>query len=63
MGWNGNFAEGFIFKKSKYLHLWQKRYVVINTEGLFSYKEVNQNYTVFIPMEDVRVLSTVFDFY
>lgn len=31
MGWNGNFAEGFIFKKSKYLRHWQKRYVVINT--------------------------------
>lgn len=38
MGWNGNFSEGFIYKKSKYLRNWQKRYVVINTEGLFSYK-------------------------
>ena len=41
MGWNGIYSEGFIFKKSKYLKKWSKRYVVINSEGLFSYKEKN----------------------
>jgi hypothetical protein len=35
---SGAFIEGVIYKRSKYWKEWGKRYVVINCEGLFSYK-------------------------
>lgn len=34
----GIFNKGVIYKCSKYRKKWQRRFIVINTQGLFSYK-------------------------
>ena len=39
-GLGGTFIKGFILKCSKYRHKWENRYVVINIEGLFCYRNL-----------------------
>jgi hypothetical protein len=38
---DGSIIQGEIYKRSQYKRKWEKRHVVINTEGLFSYKTKN----------------------
>ena len=51
---NGIFNQGIIYKCSKYRKKWEKRYILINNEGLFSYKNPKENYTVSIPADSIQ---------
>jgi hypothetical protein len=62
LGWNSTFCKGEIYKQSKYFKKWEKRYVVITTEGLSSYRTPSdKNPSIYVPMRDIKELSTSFD--
>ena len=52
---------GKIYKKSQVLGKWQERFVVINRDGLFSYKGFNEKYSIHIQDKTIRELWTRFD--
>lgn len=60
---NGIFNQGVIYKCSKYRKKWEKRFILINNEGLFSYKSPKENYTVSIPSASVEELWTNFELF
>lgn len=39
---------------------WEQRYMVINTEGIFSYKNVDDNYSFEIKKETIKYMWTRF---
>lgn len=51
---NGIFNQGMIYKCSKYRKKWEKRYILINNEGIFSYRNPKENYTVAIPAGKIQ---------
>jgi hypothetical protein len=53
---NGIFNQGLIYKCSKYRKKWEKRFILINNEGLFSYKNPKENYTIHIPTNTIEEL-------
>jgi len=59
----GIFNQGLIFKRSKYRRNWEKRYVLINNEGLFSYKNPKESYSFWIPVTQIEELWTNFELY
>lgn len=49
----GIFNQGIILKRSKYRKNWEKRYTLINNEGLFSYKNPKESYSFWIPVAQI----------
>lgn len=60
---NGIFNQGVIYKCSKYRKKWEKRFILINNEGLFSYKNPKESYTVSIPASSIEELWTNFELF
>lgn len=55
------FMHGNIYKQSQYKKKWEMRYIVINSEGLFSYKNTTQSYSFSIRSDKIQYLWTRFD--
>lgn len=56
------YIEGLIYKKSKYLKKWDKRYTVISSCGFYSFKNVtDSNYSYFIKSDSITEIWTRFD--
>ena len=51
---------GKIYKKSQHLGVWSQRYVVIKSEGIYSYRDENkeENYSFFISKSNVKYMWT-----
>lgn len=45
---NNSMISGKINKKSQVLGKWEERFIVINKDGIFSYKKFNEKYTMHI---------------
>jgi len=57
-----DFIHGFIYKKSQVIGKWERRFIIINKRGLFSFKDQNQVKPSFtIPAEEVKYMWTRFD--
>jgi hypothetical protein len=45
---------GKIFKKSQILRKWEERLIVVNREGIYSYKKFNDKHSMFIAGSSVK---------
>ena len=50
-----------VLKKSQHLGKWDYRFIVINSEGLFSYRNPNEPYTLCIKGKSLKYIWTRFD--
>ncbi len=55
------FCKGFIYKKSQFLGNWELRFVVMNDEGLFYFKNPTDNHSFSIKANSAKYLWTRFD--
>jgi hypothetical protein len=51
---NNSFIHGRLNKKSQVLGKWEERFIVINREGIYSYKKFNEKHTIHIAMGSIR---------
>lgn len=49
-----SYNYGKIFKKSQILGKWEERLIVINRDGIFSYKKFNEKHSMFIAGNSVK---------
>mgnify|MGYP000866549187 FL=1 len=57
-----DYIHGFIYKKSQVLGKWDRRFVIINKRGLYSFKDQNEIKPTFsINAEDMKYMWTRFD--
>ena len=52
---------GFLLKQSQHFKKWEERYIIINPDGLFSYKNPNESYSFHIKTKNAKYLWTRFD--
>lgn len=52
---------GKILKKSQMLGKWEERFIVINKEGIYSYKKFNEKHSMYIPNGQIREIWTRFE--
>lgn len=57
----GCHCKGLIFKRSQHFKKWEPRYIAINSEGLFSYKSVNDAPSFSIKAVSTKYIWTRFD--
>jgi hypothetical protein len=58
-----SYMDGIIYKRSQVFKNWELRYIVINAEGLFSYKDENHSSSFSIKKNMVTELWTRFEIY
>ena len=56
----GSLIYGKINKKSQVLGNWEERFILINKEGIFSYKKFNQKHSMFIAAGSINEMWTRF---
>lgn len=49
-----SYNYGKIYKKSQILGRWEERLIVINREGIYSYKKFNEKHSMFISGASVK---------
>lgn len=52
-----------MYKRSQHLKKWEARYIVINHEGLFSYKNPGENYSFSIKAASTKYIWTRFEIF
>ena len=52
--------SGYLLKRSQYWKNWEKRYIVINKDGLFSYRNLTEPPSFVIFARDAKYLWTRF---
>lgn len=59
---NDDYIHGFIYKKSQIFGKWERRFVIINRSGLYSFKDQTEIKPSFsIKAEDMKYMWTRFD--
>ena len=53
--------KGWLMKRSQHFKKWENRFVIINADGLFSYKDPNKTYSFIIKTSSVKYIWTRFD--
>lgn len=56
-----SYIYGKIFKKSQILGKWEERLIVINKEGIYSYKRFNEKHSMFISGTTLKEIWTRFE--
>lgn len=57
-----SYIHGFIYKKSQVFGKWERRFIIINKQGLYSFKDQNEVKPSFtIKAEDMKYMWTRFD--
>lgn len=60
--WKGPaYIKGCIMKKSQHVKKWEERFVVINSEGLFSFKDPSKKHSFMIKTSSVKYIYTRFE--
>jgi hypothetical protein len=58
---NNSFIYGRLNKKSQVLGKWEERFIVINKEGIYSYKKFHEKHTIHIAVGSIKEMWTRLD--